>query len=451
MSFSQARGGIIHLGQVGGGELHVYDFNSDGEAENIGEIVKEGASFPKLITQELVAPNILYTMPIDENLFPEYTYYVHNLNGDDANDGLSSGSPVRTVQSILNRLPRYLSGDITILMLGTGEDQEEDISMTGFGGDGIIRIKSESGYKRLAGKVNLRHCTNQIIFYQCALKCTETTDIHVKIETCNKVEFRQVKILGENKADDGIRGYYSKVTVIDCEAYNYKNSALTSAITNHMTVKNCKGSGNKYGVWAYDGGIIAGGGTAPTGTTSQVRENDGQILATFTNDVGATPDPPSTTTIKTKYYNASSSGAWRENYGGQWYQNTPYQGEWNGWGRYKGLWFHGTQLSFLSGKTIKSIKIKVKRASSGGMSSGVGVVFRTHNYTSQPGGEPSFGSGSVTSSFSWGQEKWVDVTSLKSAFQSGTAKGFGIYTSSTSNSNYAIFTGSCQIKVTYEE
>lgn len=451
-SFSQARGGVIHLGQEGGGELRVFNFNQDGLAEPIGEIILEGASFPLVNTEYINAPNKLETMEIDENVYPTWHYYVHNLDGTDENHGRSTSFPKRTVQAVLNSLPRYLSGEIIIEMMGTGEDQEEDLDFKGFVGDGKIVIKSSSGYKRLAGTISLRHCTVQIIFTECALKCSHSAELHVKSETCSKVEFEGVKFLGENKADDGIRGYYSHILVRGCQFDRYKNAAITSARGNLMAVENCSGDSNKYGVWAYGGGIVSGGGTAPKGTTSQTLESNGNILPTFTNAGGTVPpDPPDTTETVTKYYDASSSGAWRENYGGEWNKNVPYQGEYNGWGRYRGLWFHGSQLSHLSGKTIKSMKIKVKRDSKGGRSGGVNVVFRTHNYTSKPSGTPSYSSSSVTSSFSWGQEKWVDVTSLKSAFQNGSAKGFAIYTSSTSNSDYAIFTGKCQVKVTYEE
>ena len=249
-----------------------------------------------------------------------------------------------------------------------------------------------------------------------------------------------------------MRGYYSHILVRGCQFDRYKNAAITSARGNIMAVEDCSGDNNKYGVYAYSGGLVTGGGTAPKGTTSQTKESNANIIATFTNAGGTPPpDPVDTTETVTKYFNATDAGAWRENYGGQWNKSVPYQGEYNGWGRYRGLWFHGSQLNVLQGKTIKSMKIKVKRDSQGGTSGGVNVVFRTHNYSSQPGGTPSYSSSAVTSSFSWGQEKWVDVTSLKSAFQSGSAKGFAIYTTSTSNSDYAIFKGSCQVKVTYEE
>lgn len=445
-------GGILSLGEAGGGEVHVYDVNDDGELENIGEIIKEGAYFPKVRAGELIAPNKLEAMSIDENEYPTIHYYVDNDFGDDENDGLSTSTPKRTVQAVLNSLPRYLSAYIIIEMVATGDDQEEDLEFKGFVGDGTIVIKSSSGYKRLSGLISVRHCSVQIIFTECALKCPEATDIHVKIETCQKVEFEGVKLLGENRAQDGIRAYYSQVLTRNCELYRYTNAALVSARGNMLGVENCSGSENKYGVYAYGGGIVTGGGTAPTGTTSQTKESYGNIIATFTNNSGTTPtEPVSTTSTKTRYFDAADAGAWRENYGGQWSKSVPYQGKYNSWGRYRGYWFHGSQLGFLQGKTIKSMKIKVKRDNAGGNGGDVSCVFRTHNYTSQPSGDPTYSSGSVTSKFAWGTEKWVDVTSLKSAFINGTAKGFAIYTTSTSNSGYAIFKGTCQVKVTYEE
>ncbi|MDP4549859.1 phage tail spike protein [Alkalihalobacillus macyae] len=451
ISFSQARGGVVRLGEAGGGELRVFDLNSDNELDNIGEITKDGAFFPVVITEKLIAPNKLEAMPVEEGIQKEIYFYVDNVNGDDENEGMSINSPKRTVQAVINSLPPYLNGDITITMLATGEDQEEDIEIIGFVGYSFLTITSESGFKRLAGNILIQGCTIEVIFDGCALKCINETGIHVKIETCSKVEFNIIKFLGENLAGDGMRAYNASVYFNQCELYRYTNAAITSGINGRVGIRDCKGDSNKYGVWAYNGGIVTGGGTCPKGTTSNTRESNGQILATFTMDAGTTPSQDPVVTTKTSYVNASSSGAWRPNFGGQWYQSVPYQGEWSGYGLYRGCWFFGSDLNFLSGKTIKALKIKVKRASRGGDASNSPIVFRAHDHSSKPSGMPSWiGSSSVTSNFDWNEEKWVDITSLKSYFQSGSAKGMMIYTTSTSDSSYAYFAGSCQIKVIYE-
>jgi hypothetical protein len=52
--------------------------------------------------------------------------------------------------------------------------------------------------------------------------------------------------------------------------------------------------------------------------------------------------------------------------------------------------------------------------------------------------------------FKWGEGKWVTLpSSFHSYFENGSAYGIGIYTTSTSNSNYMRFNTSAKIQITY--
>ena len=127
-------------------------------------------------------------------------------------------------------------------------------------------------------------------------------------------------------------------------------------------------------------------------------------------------------------------------------------GDWASYGDNSGLWFFGTAFAELKGKTINKVQITITR-NSGGSSSAVGLVVRTHKYSARPSGAPTLSSSSYgTLSLATGKTGTLTITDsdVLNGIKNGTIKGFGIRTTYDS-AHYAVCSGNVTVKITYTE
>lgn len=148
------------------------------------------------------------------------------------------------------------------------------------------------------------------------------------------------------------------------------------------------------------------------------------------------------------------AGSWRDAYGGWRTDGTDvYQGDY-GWGHHRGLWYFNDASirSTLSGRRILSVEIEIQRRNTSHGSTAAGTpTMRLHNYSSQPSGTPTMGSGrsSHGKSFTRGSKQWVPLfNSWGDALRDNTAKGIGVYT--TSNTPYLVFEPVATLKIVHE-
>ena len=123
-----------------------------------------------------------------------------------------------------------------------------------------------------------------------------------------------------------------------------------------------------------------------------------------------------------------------------------------GYGDCTGCWFFGSAFSELKGCTISKVEITITRQS-GGSSSAVGLVVRTHNHSSRPSGAPTLSSSSYgTLSLATGKTDKLTIThsDVLNGIKNGTIKGFGIRTTYDS-AHYAVCSGNVTVKITYTE
>jgi len=232
-----------------------------------------------------------------------------------------------------------------------------------------------------------------------------------------------------------------------------------------VEVYNCKGGGFPYGHMAHSSGTLGGSGTGLKGTTANTTLSSGGFLAgSWSHELGifspqpAAPPPPPAPTIvtRTKQFTSYHGDAWNEASNG-WHtsEDDVLQGRYSSsLGLYRGCWFFSSDLrnTCYNAKEIKSIKLRVTRANSSGNSGGVTHTLKCHGYGSKPSSMPGFHPESQTFVASRGQTLWIDVTAeFKSRFKAGTAYGFGLYTSSTSSSQYSRCSSNAIVEVTYTE
>jgi len=317
---------------------------------------------------------------------------------------------------------------------------------------------------RILGTTTVRNNSNQVKFFGYifqAMPDAESSDYPLLVENAD-AEVSQSACIGSRKTQFALWVTRRAHVISNDSEFSITTDAGVGAGYGGFfdANGNTRGSRNtNAGMKAITSGSIGGLGTAPQGD-NKVSDVAGGAYSgkDFTGKEGtfvkpSTPPPPKTQIItKTVTYNATASKSWRPNYGGQWYSGSDVlQGMWSGFGLYKGLWFFGdTPVNAVKGKTIKRVRLYVSRQSAGGYSSDVSAIFRPHGYSSQPSGEPSYQSGTISTKFGWGDSGWVDVTSiLASGLKAGTTKGVMIYTGSTANNSYMRFNGTAKLEITY--
>ncbi|MCM3155611.1 poly-gamma-glutamate hydrolase family protein [Priestia megaterium] len=445
MSWEAGYGGNLTLGGKGNANGRFVVLNDNDEV--IADLDAGKGGFSDLYVANLEAPNVVSYSSDDMDIYvsDRWLDYTGAIDPNDNNTGDGWARPLRTIAEALRRIPKYYDGKATI-HIAYQSTFYEDIRIKSITGAGSVTIEGQGS--KIQGGIGVYACSAQIFVKQLTVNGRSGSYSIVGVYQTPYCVLQNLYVYG-NSSDRGIdilQGSYAQVT--DCEIYDVKQ-AILGRYGGTAYVYNCKGYGSSAGLYAH-GGYITGGGTAPNGGVLSGEGYGGKVFGSFTANSGAAtpPAPPETTTV----WNSTSGDSWRDNFGGQWYgQNEVVQGYWGGYGVYKGLWMFGTApSSAVTGKTIKSMRLYVKRNSSGGNSGDVKCYFRPHAYTSKPSGSPSYLNASTTASFRWGVGKWITLpSSFHSLFESGSAKGIGIYIDSTSSNYYAKFGMTAKLEITY--
>ncbi|NGY84957.1 hypothetical protein F6Y03_31030 [Bacillus megaterium] len=445
MSWDAGYGGELTLGGSGNVNGKMVVLNENGEV--IADLDAGKGGFSDLYVANLDAPNVVSYSSDSINLYvsDRLLDYTGAVDPSDSNDGDGWTSPLRTITEALRRIPKYYDGDC-VINIAYQSVLYEDIRMIGFLGNGTIRLKAQGS--KIQGNIVIGANMLNIFLDTMTVNGKANSYSVIGCYQSSYVNFEAVTVYGNGsqRGIDVLQGGYSQINnsaIYDCE------DCITGRYGATAFVYNCKGLGTSNGLYAH-GGYITGGGTAPTGSVMTAEGYGGKIFGSFTADSGsATPPAPPETT---KTWSSTAGDSWRDNFGGQWYgQNEVVQGYWGGYGVYKGIWLFGSDPSTtVTGKTIKSMRLYVKRNSSGGNSGEVTCYFRPHTYSSKPSGAPSYLGASTTASFKWGVGKWITLpSSFYSYFESGSAKGIGIWIDSTNQNYYAKFGMSATLEITY--
>lgn len=444
MSFSLLEGGIALLGGFGNGNGRLVVYNDQNEA--VADLSAESGGFDQLFVGQLTSPSV-------ENVNREsYTVYINALTGDDNNPG-TSALPMQSVQATLDKIPKQNYGDIII---DVTSDLFESIEMDGYVGSGSINIVLHNN--EVQGSIRVIGCTNMILLDDVELNTTPDVTESIRVERSSYVGVRSCKVFGNDVVARGLfvtRG--SSVYVGDTEFNDLTNDCIYAETNSAVMVQNCKGLAN-YGIVAVTNSRVGASGTIPNGTTAAVGQfSAGTVVGTYTVD-GATPPAPPAPPQTTRRFTEIEANSYRDNFGGQWSGTSGstgrdvMQGQWQQWGLYRGCWFFGSTLSTtLTGKTIKQMRIYIKRISSGGYSAATPIYIKPHTHATRPGGAPTFLSPLHTVDMAWGEGKWITLpTSFHTVFANGTAKGIGIYTASTNNRYYSRMNGDITLEVVYQ-
>ena len=384
----------------------------------------------------------------------------------------------KTLQGALDASPAFLNNKNLRITLET--NTTEDVYVRGFT-SGAVRIYL-NGYT-IYGNVHGYANSAAVYLYGGTVEDTTVAQgvIHPNIgfnigsrcvsagfEACQYVALYKVKVFGADNKPSSISSDY-KVAVassagtgsIYCSDVQITNCAIGFRTNNMGCIHVAKSSGkaNRYGFESATGGQIslADANQAGGAITNTSESSGGQVWyksPTFDGNTTSTDTTtaPSTSTTKTMTIKSTYGDTYRSSVYNNWKKDgTARQGDY-GYGDCTGCWFFGTAFAELKGKTINKVQITITR-NSGGSSSAVGLVVRTHNYSARPSGAPKLSSSSYgTLSLATGKTGTLTITdnTVLNGIKNGTVKGFGIRTTYDS-AHYAVCSGSVTVKITYTE
>lgn len=450
-----------------------WSIDIDGNMETKNMNVEGDLSADTISCNNLNSPK--YPATLDGNL----EIYVNSSTGNDDSEP-NDDVRYKTLQGAINAIPKFLNGKTVYITMET--NTTEDVYLRGFVG-GAIRIYMNG--KTLYGTLRSYVCSCSITVYGGTRDSTEgaTGIIHPNIglsfgsravsvgfEASQYCAIYKVKVFAPDTNPSDITNT-DKVCVasqagtgsVYCKNIEIVNATVGFRSNNHgsMHVNSSSGVASKYGFQSATGGIISIANNSQCGgeTGNTNKSSGGQIWydtskVTFatgnqTTDSGSAPvvSGTKTITIKSSYgdtYRSSVYNNWKKD-------GTARQGDY-GYGDCTGCWFFGSAFSELKGCTISKVEITITRQS-GGSSSPVGLVVRTHNYSARPSGAPTLSSSSYgTLSLATGQTDKLTIThsDVLNGIKNGTIKGFGIRTTYNS-AHYAVCSGNVTVKITYTE
>ena len=424
----------------------------------------------KIECDEILSPK--YPGVITENLW----LYV-DANGSDDRE-LASGVTFASFGGLLDKLPKNLNGHEVRIEMKT--NITENVEFRGYHGGRIrVLMKGQTlhGYVRSVmgsakitihsgyigdnnnsdngwGKIHPnKGCA--VGNYTATVACHDTGCIalyNIDVYGADNYLSGSSNKVGVAAADFG-SVYMNGVSYYGCDIGARANAG--GRIHDTISYNVC----TKYGWVATTGGYIALAGNCHAGgkTANYQQADGGQVIigggATFIGgDVSVPGSSAPVITTKTVTYKPNYGDTYRSTVYNNWKKDgTARQGDY-GYGDCTGCWFFGDQFSDLKGKTIKKVQIKITRQS-GGSSSAVGLVVRTHNHSSRPSGAPTLSSSSYgTLSLATGATGTLTIThsDVLNGIKNGTIKGFGIRTT-YDKSHYAVCSGSVTVKITYQE
>lgn len=273
---------------------------------------------------------------------------------------------------------------------------------------------------------------------------------------CSYVSLYNMEVYGKtgnsaNWAVGSERNSYVKALSLKITA---SENGFTAANGGRIYEKNITGKVNACGQNAKVGGTIyINDGTILNGTmskdnSSQIIYNSSGVTQDTSSNVG-TNDNTSTTESSVTIYSTGGNSYRHNVYTGWKNDNTVRQGDY-GYGDCDGIWLFGTQFaSKLKGMNVTKITLTVTRQN-GGIYGAVTSTLKMHNYSSQPGGAPTYVSEwSKTFSLAVNNTTTITITdsAVLTAIKNGTCQGFGLQ-GAYDSSHYAVFSGNCTLIAT---
>lgn len=202
-------------------------------------------------------------------------YFVNTVTGNDTNDGLSAGAPLKTIQAAINKLPLIINHAVTITVaVGTSS---EVVTTANFLGGGSINILGDTTATdtRTVSSITVNGCKCRIIVR--GMKCTTTTTDGFSAIDSSNVEFNACKIDAAAASFQGVQFARSSGTVKNSVLAN-RNGAIVADEYSTVYADTNFGTGNVIGLISRGASTIGkASATQPTGATAEFQGFGGVI------------------------------------------------------------------------------------------------------------------------------------------------------------------------------
>ncbi|MFH5187683.1 hypothetical protein ACHHV8_36695 [Paenibacillus sp. TAB 01] len=201
------------------------------------------------------------------------TLYVATT-GNDSNDGLTSGTALRTIQAAINRIPQIVNHQVTInVSAGT---YSEGIGINGFMGKGSILLVGGTA-------VSDNYAVNSVDVFNCVLdvtirglKAISTTHDGFSAYGSSAVTFDACRCTNATTSFSAVIYNKSKGTVSGCELSNRQNGIFIQRHSIVFSTTNT-GSGNTNGLQSSEASTLGKFSSQPAGTTAEATGGGGVI------------------------------------------------------------------------------------------------------------------------------------------------------------------------------
>ena len=248
-------------------------------------------SLLKQVFGKLFAP-----APLSKNT----TYYVNATTGSDSNDGLTQSRAKRTIQAVLNNLPKDLGGMTVVIYLYGGTLDAGGAYAVNEGRlyHGTIRIDGSNmdpeakviGDLRLGGScdwelLNIRIQGNKADVGNCVIR-VETAGRFTVNNGTNNHENHAIQIDGNEQSQDGILllGPQTAAVIYHVDFQNCKCAVSTvpasfqQRVFASCAIGECSGQNNATGIYASHASIVFDRTTGALGSVRRVLQFGGLIV-----------------------------------------------------------------------------------------------------------------------------------------------------------------------------
>lgn len=245
-------------------KIQMLQRNSDNTDWNVQHPETECAQIVDLAAQLATKPTTTTS---------DLTLYVDPTNGNDSNNGLSSGSAFKTLSKSFAVIPPIIWHNVTIeVAVGTLSEN----AVAKFSGAGSLTINCASTSAQNNGTiVFICSCTLQINNLKDVAFSGQPQSYTLLFKNCTDANLSNVWLVG-----NGNPGIFaaagSKVHMVNGDSSNC-NIAINAEDGSRVTVSNTTGSANQMGLRAVGASTIGKDGTQPTGNTSEYYDTGGRI------------------------------------------------------------------------------------------------------------------------------------------------------------------------------
>lgn len=200
------------------------------------------------------------------------TLYV-STTGNDANDGLTVGMPVRNVQTAINRIPQVKNHTVTI-NIADGNYAEDLLISGSMGGFDFSIIGNQATPGNV--KVNSIKAERVMRIQVAGVEFTTTSRNAIYAYAIVSAYIHNILIQGASGGFVGIEAQQSNVILTDSTISN-RARGVSASYGSMVHSGNNSGSANVTALYAESGAVISKGGTQPTGTTAEATATGGVI------------------------------------------------------------------------------------------------------------------------------------------------------------------------------